>query len=331
MFHITQHPLHRFFGEKIRASFTVLFVCFFLAGSVATSVAEDKPTVFVSILPQKYFVEQIAGDLVKVEVMVKPGASPATYEPKVSQMKQLASCAIYFAIGVPFERAWLDRIAGVNPQMQIVRTDQGIEKLSMEKHLHGDEDHGVHEGHEDHDGHKDQVDKGDKEEAYLHEEGLDPHIWLSPLLVQRQAAIIAASLTELLPDQATFFDANHKAFQARLVKLDKELRQILAGKKGYRFMVFHPSWGYFAHNYQLVQVPIEIEGKGPKSSQLKELILFARKEGIQVIFAQPQFSTKSAALVAREIDGEVITVDPLAENWLDNMKSVAEKFRDAIQ
>ncbi len=96
-------------------------------------------------------------------------------------------------------------------------------------------------------------------------------------------------------------------------------------------MVFHPSWGYFAQNYKLRQVPIEIEGKGPKSSQLRELILFARGEGIKVIFAQPQFSTKSAKLVAREIDGQVITVDPLAEDWLANMKVVAKKFRDAIQ
>jgi zinc transport system substrate-binding protein len=328
---IKKHTLNRFFRENIRPLFKMVLVCFFFAGSVATGVAGEKPTVFVSILPQKYFVEQIAGDLVKVEVMVKPGASPATYEPKVSQMKQLASCAIYFAIGVPFERAWLDRIAGVNPQMQIVRTDQGIEKLSMEQHHHGDEDHGVHEGHDGHDGHNDQEHKEDIDEARLQEDGLDPHVWLSPLLVKQQAAIIAASLTELLPEHASFFDVHHKDFQARIVELDKELRQILVGKKGYRFMVFHPSWGYFAHNYQLVQVPIEIEGKGPKSSQLRELILFARKEGIKVIFAQPQFSTKSAALVAREIDGEVITVDPLAENWLDNMKSVAEKFRDAIQ
>jgi zinc transport system substrate-binding protein len=315
----------------MRQLFQVVLVFLILAASVVTGIAGDKPTVFVSILPQKYFVEQIAGDLVKVEVMVKPGASPATYEPKVSQMKQLASSAIYFAIGVPFEKAWLDRIAGVNPHMRIVRTDQGIEKLTMEKHHHGDETPETPEGHGDHDDHDGHDDKGEAEEVHLHEEGLDPHIWLSPVLVQQQVATIAASLKELFPEKTAFIDANHKDFQARISGLDEELHQILAGKKGYRFMVFHPSWGYFAHNYQLVQIPIEIEGKGPKSSQLRELILFARKEGIKVIFAQPQFSTKSAALVAREIDGEVITVDPLAENWLDNMKGVAEKFKDAIQ
>lgn len=302
-----------------------LFLCIALLFTVflgSLSYGADKPSVFVSILPQKYFVEQIAGDLINVHVMVKPGASPATYEPKVSQMKKLAASEIYFAVGVPFEKAWLERIRGVNPQMRIVRTDAGIEKLIMEKHLHeneGDEKDDTHEGHA----------KGNIEN--LQEEGLDPHIWLSPQLVKKQATVICASLKELVPDQATYFASNLTRFIMKVDALDTELHQILAGKENLRFMVFHPSWGYFAQNYNLRQVPIEIEGKGPKSSQLRKLILFARNEGVKVIFAQPQFSTKSAKLVAREIDGQVITVDPLAEEWFANMKVVAEKFRDAIQ
>lgn len=285
--------------------------------SCTLSYATDKPSVFVSILPQKFFVEQIAGDLVDIQVMVKPGASPATYEPKVSQMKKLAVSDIYFAIGVPFERAWLARIAGVNSQMKIVRIDRGIDKLIMEKHLH-QEEHGqeaqIHKGH-----------------GYSHEGGLDPHIWLSPHLVSKQAAVIAASLEALIPEKAAVFASNLVLFQEKIETLDAELHRILAGKEGLRFMVFHPSWGYFAKNYHLKQIPIESEGKGAKSSQLRELILYARSEGIKVIFAQPQFSRKSARLIAREIDGQVITVDPLAEDWLENMKIVAEKFREAVQ
>lgn len=302
----------------MRQTILLFIALLIVVTSISPGCAEDKPTVFVSILPQKYFVEQVAGDLVHVQVMVKPGASPATYEPKVSQMKKLASSEIYFSIGVPFERAWLDRIAGVNSQMRIVRTDRGIEKRTMEKHLH-EQEHGEHEGH------------GHEEHENNREDGLDPHIWLSPPLVQQQAQIIAASLTELIPAKATVFRDNLTHFNKQIEILDAELHRILAGKKDLRFMVFHPSWGYFAQNYHLRQIPIEIEGKGPKSSQLRELILFAREQGIKVIFAQPQFSTKSAILVAREIDGQVITVDPLAEDWLANMKVVAEKFRDAIQ
>ncbi|BHH84921.1 metal ABC transporter solute-binding protein, Zn/Mn family [Desulforhopalus sp. 52FAK] len=294
--------------------------------SSSALVAAEKPTVFVSILPQKYFVEQLAGGLVDVEVMVKPGASPATYEPKVSQMKKLASSAVYFSIGVPFERAWLERIAGVNPQMLVVKTDAGIEKNAMEKHLHEDDGH---EEDDDHDGHGHEDEHGDHDAAM--EDGLDPHIWLSPTLVQKQTVILAAALTKLLPEESKRIEKNLSVFNNQIEELDMELHTILKDKKGMGFMVFHPSWGYFAENYGLRQIPIEFEGKGPKSSQLKELILFARQQNIQVIFAQPQFSTKSARLIAREIKGEVITVDPLAEKWLDNMKLVAKQFRDAIQ
>ncbi len=311
-----------FIGENMPRSLILCIALLFTVFLSSLSYGADKPSVFVSILPQKYFVEQIAGDLVNIHVMVKPGASPATYEPKVSQMKKLAASEIYFAVGVPFEKAWLERIGGVNPQMRIVRTDAGIEKLIMEKHLHeneGDEEDDTHAGNTDDD------------RANVEKEGLDPHIWLSPQLVKKQATVICTSLKELVPDQATLFEINLTHFLKQIEDLDTELHQILAGKEQLRFMVFHPSWGYFAQNYNLRQVPIEIEGKGPKSSQLRKLILFARNEGVKVIFAQPQFSTKSAKLVAREIDGQVITVDPLAEEWFANMKVVAEKFRDAIQ
>jgi zinc transport system substrate-binding protein len=95
--------------------------------------------------------------------------------------------------------------------------------------------------------------------------------------------------------------------------------------------VFHPAWGYFAHAYGLTQVPVEIEGKEPKPAQLKALIQHAREEGIKVIFVQPQFSSKSAKLVAREIGGEVAFVDPLAEDWSANLREVADKFRAALR
>ena len=96
-------------------------------------------------------------------------------------------------------------------------------------------------------------------------------------------------------------------------------------------MVFHPAWGYFDDAYGLQQVPIEIEGKDPKPAQLKSLIQHARESDIKVIFVQPQFSTKSASVVAREIGGQVVLVDPLAENWMANMREVAAKFKAALR
>ncbi|MBU1568539.1 MAG: zinc ABC transporter substrate-binding protein, partial [Proteobacteria bacterium] len=143
------------------------------------------------------------------------------------------------------------------------------------------------------------------EEGEDEHHGLDPHIWLSPALVKKQAAIMQEALTELFPDKASFFQQNLITFTKKIDLLDAELRALLQGKEGMRFMVFHPSWGYFAKEYGLEQVAVEIEGKEPKPNQLRKLIEQARAENIHVIFAQPQLSTKSARLLAGEISGEV--------------------------
>ena len=114
-------------------------------------------------------------------------------------------------------------------------------------------------------------------------------------------------------------------------ELDSRLKDTFKGKHGLQFMVYHPSWGYFADAYGLRQIPIEIEGKEPKPAQLKELIEHAREHNIRIIFVQPQFSTKSAELIAREIDGQVVFADPLAEDWVGNLSEIAEKFKAALK
>lgn len=283
--------------------------------------AESLETIFVSILPQKYFMQQICKDSVNIEVMVAPGASPHTYEPKPSQMKKLAASRAYFAIGMPFETTWLDKFIGVNPKLKIVNTDAGIEKIAMVAHNEKEElpQPGGVGGKTIH------------SEAENEHEGLDPHIWLSPVLVKKQAEMMNEALAELFPQKAAFFQQNLTVFTKEIDTLDADLRALLQGKQGMRFMVFHPSWGYFAKDYGLQQVAVEIEGKEPKPSQLGKLIQLAKSQDIHVIFAQPQFSTKSAKLLAGEIAGEVVLIDPLSENWFQNMRQVAEKLRSTVK
>lgn len=288
--------------------------------------AADKIPVYVSIVPQKFFVQQIGKDLVEVQAMVSPGASPATYEPKPRQMADLSKTRIYFAVGVPYESAWLDKIAAANPQLKVVHTDAGIEKLAMAaRHRHEAEEGGhAHDENDHHDAeHHDQDHPGHI--------GLDPHIWLSPPLVKKQARAIAAALQEVDPAHGSLYEANLREFAARIDQLDGDLKKTFAGKTGLQFMVFHPSWGYFARAYGLRQVPIEIEGKTPKPAQLKKLIQHAREIGVKVVFVQPQFSTKSARVVAREIGGQVVFADPLAENWMENLRKVADKFQAVLK
>ena len=279
-------------------------------GFAGAAVAGDVPLqVYVSILPQRDFVEQIAKDRVAVAVMVSPGANPATYEPKAQQMAGLSRARIYFAVGAPFEAVWLPRIAAANPAMRIVHTDAGIPKRAMAAHYHDGEAHGA-----DHD-----------------QGSPDPHVWVSPPLVKIQAGAILEALVAADPESREFYEANWRNFVARLDDLDQRLRQTFARRQGMRFMVFHPAWGYFADAYGLVQVPIELEGKAPKPARLQELVEIARRHAIRVIFVQPQFSRRNAELVAREIGARVVTADPLPADWFANMNEVAAKIEAALK
>ena len=147
----------------------------------------------------------------------------------------------------------------------------------------------------------------------------------------KQAQTILNALLEVDPANRAVYEANYKAFISKLAALDAELKSVFAGKQGLQFMVLHPAWGYFARTYGLKQVPIEIEGKDPKPAQLKELIEYAKKNRIKIIFVQPQFSRRSAKLVAKEIGGQVVFADPLAADWPDNLREVAGKFNAALR
>ncbi len=326
----------------------LLLIVLLMVFSFCSAHAAEKLSVFVSIVPQKYFVQQIGKDLVDVNIMVKPGASPATYEPKPRQMADLSKSKLYFSIGVPFENAWLKKIAAANPNMKVIHTDHGIDKIEMAAHHHDEEEHhdDVHkDGHHDEgehhdekahkdDDHHDEEHHGEeahKDEDHHDHSGPDPHIWLSPKLVKIQAKTILEALQAADPSHKKAYEANFNSFVTKIDALDQDLKQILAGKKGLQFMVFHPSWGYLAHDYGLKQVPIEIEGKDPKPAQLKELIKHAKEDGIKVVFVQPQFSTKSAKTVASEIGGQVAYADPLAEDWMNNLRMIAEKFKTVLK
>jgi zinc transport system substrate-binding protein len=285
----------------------ILIVAVAIVFFALNAAASPKMTVFVSILPQKYFVQQICREFAEVQVMVPPGASPATYEPKPRQMAAISKTRIYFSIGVPFESAWLMKIAAANPDMAVVPTDRGIKKKPIAVHYH----------HQD--------------EKQPEHGTLDPHIWLSPPLVMIQARTILEAFQEADPTHRSVYENNYRAFISQLSGLDAEFRRIFSGRSGQQFMVFHPSWGYFAQAYGLKQVPIEIEGKEPKPAQLRELIERAREDGIQFVFVQPQFSARSAKLIAREIRGQVVFADPLAEDWSGNLLGVARKFESALR
>ena len=265
--------------------------------------AQAKLNVIVSILPEKYFVEQIAKDHARVTVMVPPGSSPHSYEPKASQMRAINDADLFFAIGVEFERAWLPRFLSQDPKLTIVDLSEAVRKIPMApEQEHHEEKHQTRNEH-GHDGH-----------------GLDPHIWLSVRNVQKMAPLIEKALASKDPEHAAEYRKNLAAFEKSLQALDREISGILAKvPEGSAFMVFHPSWGYFARDYGLRQLPVEVEGKAPKPKQLMHLIDAAKREKIRAIFVQPEFSDKSARLLAQELGIPVLKLSPLSEEWSGNL------------
>jgi zinc transport system substrate-binding protein len=309
------------FGKKMLFWTAVLAVL----QTATVAYAGKAVSTVVSILPQKYFVERIGGDLVDVVVMTEPGANPHNYEPKPRQMAQIAKAKLYFAVGVDFEMKWLERFKSTNPDMQIIHTEDGIRKIPMKAHHHHDENEPHH--------HEEKAPP--PREGTLpppHDHGiLDPHIWLSPPNVMIIARNIVTALVSIDPKNKDVYEANYKQFIIDLINLDAAIRSVFTNSDAKRFMVFHPAWGYFAKAYGLEQIPVEIEGKEPKPKDLQHLIEHAKEHGIKVIFVQRQFSSTSAEAVAKEIKGRVAFVDPLAENWMENIKQVAEQFEAALR
>lgn len=275
------------------------------------NIVYAKVNTVVSILPQKTFVEAIGGDKVNISLMVKPGESPHMYEPKPSQLIEISKANIYFTIGVEFENIWIPRFANQNKKMKIVSIAKKIEKIEMDEHNHYDKNGNI------------------IEEKHDHKHG-DPHVWTSPKNVKQIAKNIHKYLCRIDKKNKEYYTSNLNKFLQRVEKTHNQIEQILSTtKKGTKFMIFHPAWGYFAKDYNLVQVAIESGGKTPKPKKVIELIQEAKKNNIKAIFTNPEFSQKVAKQMARELDIPVIKISPLDANWSENLinfaKSIARK------
>lgn len=283
---------------------------------VLVNIFANKLEITTSILPQKYFIEKIGGDKVSVNAMVQPGFSPHTYEPKISQMRQLSSSKVYFFIGVSFENVWLEKFKGANNKLIFVDMAQGIQKIAMAEHAHEDEeDEHDHEHKEEHDDN----------------ESLDPHVWLDPILVKTMAKNIYVALVDLDSANKEYYQSNYENFIKELDALYLEIKNQLAGVKGSSFMVFHPSWGYFAKRFDLEQIAVEVAGKEPKPNQMIELIEKAKEHDIKILFVAPEFSQKSAKVIASSIQGKVIAISPLDEKWKETLQNAAKMIVESHQ
>ncbi|KPK47214.1 MAG: hypothetical protein AMJ77_03845 [Dehalococcoidia bacterium SM23_28_2] len=263
--------------------------------------------VVVSIAPQAEFVEKVGGENVDVTVMVPSGASPHAYEVTPGQMKALAEAEMYAKVGsgVDFEVVWMDRLEAANDDMLVVDCSEGVQLIPMAGE--------------------------DEPEEADHQGAMDPHIWLSPPNAKSMVENIYAGLLQVDPENKAYYESNRDAYLRELTELDQDIKDGLAGVTNRRFMVYHPAFGYFAEEYDLTMLPIEEEGKEPTAAGIAHLIDEAKEHNIKVIFVSPQFNPQSAKVIAGEIGGSVVSIDPLARDYVENLRIVLGELVQAME
>jgi len=302
------------FGSTGRALLVLLLCVPIPPLEGGTEATGGRLKAFVSIPPQAFFVERVGGSHVAVEVLVPPGQSPHTFEPTPRQMARLAEADVFFSIGVPFEKVFLPFLGDACKNLKIVDTRDGIPLRMMEERPH--EEHATGDAHD---------------EGHHHPAGTpDPHVWLDPQRAKILAKNISASLASLDPKNDGDYERNLQALLRDLDSADEQLAQNLEKYKGRAFFVFHPAYGYFAERYGLEQIAVEAGGKEPSARDLAALVDRAKRERVRVVFVQPQFSQSTAKTIAREIGGVVLPLDPLAEDYLENLEKMGERVAEAF-
>lgn len=255
----------------------------------------DKPIIAVSIVPEATFAEAVCGDLAEVITMVPPGSSPETYEPTPQEMEKFSKSSLFFAIGVPVEEASIIPGAG---DVTVISLQDKVSKVYPDRTFEGGE--------------------------------RDPHIWLSPKRAKIMVQTIADEVSKIDSDNKDTYQKNAADYTAKLDQLDKDISAELKGVKNKSFIVYHPAFGYLADDYGLKMYSLEEEGKESTPQHLQEMIDLAKKENVKAIFYQEEIDSSQSEAFAEELGGKTIQLSPLAAEYIDNLKKMAQTIAEAV-
>ena len=285
--------------------FRNILILFILIATISLVSCKHKPAeskkmqLTVSIIPQKYLTQYIAGDKFDVQAMLPPGSNHETYEPAPRDMEKISTSKLYLALGsLDFELTWLDRFKASNPEMKVINTSEGIKMIGG--HIHEGENESLQKGH-----------------------GIDPHTWLSPACMKIQASNICKALSNIDEVNSAYYQKNLAKFINLADSVDRVIRENLKGDKNKFILIFHPALAYFCRDYGLTQISIEQDGKEPSPAHMTELVEIAKEKGIKSIFISKEFDTRNAEAIAHEIDGHVVSFDIMSENWPKNLIHLA--------
>ena len=267
----------------------------------------------VTIEPQRYFAERIAGEHFAIHCVVPAGQSPETYDPTPQQMVQIGQSEAYLRIGhIGFELAWMDAIAQNNPQLQIFDLSEGMPLLQGEE----EEEHA----------HAHEVEAA--EAHHHHHGGVDPHIWSSIHGARIVAQNTLTALQTLDPTHADDYAANYQQVVAVIDSTEAVINTLLKPLAHRSFIIYHPALTYLAAEYEMQQLCIEMDGKEPSPAQLKALVETAQEHQTKVVFVQQEFDQKNAELIAKETGCQLTPINPLAYDWSREMIRIAKALAD---
>ncbi|MDA3052376.1 zinc ABC transporter substrate-binding protein [Campylobacter sp. JMF_01 NE2] len=280
----------------------------------SANFAQDLAQISVTIEPVRYFAQKIADDDFVIKSVVDKGADPHTYEPKPATMRDIAKSVAYFGIGTEFDEVWLKRFSANASGVKFYDLSAGIEKVNFENLGEEGEKHdrAEHDTHAEH----------------AHD-GADPHIWLDPILVKQISQNIAKNLCELNGANCAKYEQNLAKFEAELDELHAYALQNLSNLSGAKFIIYHPTLGYFARRYNLTQIAVEQGGGEPKPADLADLIKLANDEKIGVIFTSPQFASKAAQILATQTGAKLTQIDFLSYEWQSEFKKLIDEISAA--
>ena len=279
----------------------------------------DENIVTVTIEPQRFFAEKIAGDKFVINCVVPSGQSPETYDPTPKQMVEVGRSVAYLRIGsIGFEQVWMPKIQENNPNLEIFDVSEGM------KFVKETEDEDAHEGEHDHD--------HEGEEAghhhHHHPGGIDPHIWSSIEGAKVIAWNTLNAFIKLDKENTEYYWKNYNALMADIDKTEATLKQLLDPLTNRTFIIYHPALTYLAEEFNLTQLCIEMDGKEPSPSQLKELVETAKADHARVVFIQQEFDQKNAELIAKETGCRMVTINPLDYHWDAELIHIAKALAD---
>ncbi|MCD6459815.1 zinc ABC transporter substrate-binding protein, partial [bacterium] len=262
----------------------------------------EKLNIFVSIPPQKFIVDKIAGKYAQTHVLLRQKQNPHTFAPTQNQITKLYTCDIFFTIGIPFEKEIVKILKSLNKNFPIIDTSNGLKKRFIKNHF------------------------SYNHTSEKHQSEPDPHVWLSIPLVIKQVETITAALSQLAPEQSDYFKKNSNKLINDFLTANNRIKRKLTPYAGRCVYIYHPSLGYFTDEYGLTQTAIEEGGKKPTPKQISRLAMQIKKKGAKTLFAEPQFDKIHITAIANAVGCNVEIINPMEYDLLKNINSITDKI-----